>query len=152
MLETKNLGQEILREHQLIRDALSELGGELERLEAEPGPVHHPGKLLGMLAMFRHHLRRHFELEEEGGFLVDRAEMNPGTRRVIHDLLEEHRVLRKRIGSLIQGLERVECGSACLPDAFVNELKKFIGDLHSHERTENELVQEMFYRDVGAGD
>ena len=149
MLETNDLAHEIRREHAQLLKALLEIEGELERLEPETGPSHHPGKLLGMLTMFRHHLFRHFELEEQGGFLIDRSEMNPGTRRTIQDLLPEHKAILTRLEGLIESLEQVDLGSAGLTDTFITELKALIADLHAHERTENELVQELAFRDIG---
>ena len=152
MLETKNLAHEIRREHAQLLGGISEIEGELERLEAEAGPVHHPGKLLGLLTMFKHHLVRHFELEEQGGFLVEGSQINATRRRTILTLLEEHKAIQIRLDGLIEGLEQVECGTACLPETFITELKALLTDLHAHEHTENELVQELAYRDTAAGD
>lgn len=152
MPSQRELKLQIEREHAILRNAIEDIRGELSRLKTEKGPAHTSGKLSGMLQMFEHHLRRHFELEEEGGFLVEHAELNPGINRRIRQLRAEHAALASRVASLRRSIDRTDAGAACLPDAFVESLGSFLAELWVHEQAENELLQELVYRDVGAGD
>lgn len=152
MLEAETPQDEIRREHALLREGLEAIAGELERLETEPGPEHRGGKLLGMLLMFRIHLGRHFELEEGGGVIAERAEHNPGVRRAFLGLLGEHRELLIHVDQLIESLELSACGQAGLPDTFAVSLRAFLAGLGQHEQKETALTQELASRDLGAGD
>lgn len=152
MSKTDDLAGQISREHAAVRGALEELGGELERLRAEPGPDHRPGRLGGMLTMFRHHLKRHFELEEREGYLGLDAGLDTTNHRRIEHLLAQHRGLESKLDALLEGVRETEAGHACLPDAFAEGLSGFIDSLRNHERAENELVQGLVLQDMVGGD
>lgn len=152
MLEAETSLDVLRREHALLHEALDTIARELQRLEAEPGPAHRGGQLLGMLLMFRIHLGRHFELEERDSLIVERAGQDPGVRRALLRLLDEHRTLLSHVDGLIESLELSACGQASLPDAFAVSLRAFLADLGRHEQGETALTQELVCRDLGAGD
>jgi hemerythrin-like domain-containing protein len=144
------LAREIEREHQSVREAIRTLREEIARLQAEPGPGHPPGRLSGMLGMFRVHLARHFALEEQGRFLGSPARArDPGVQRTVERLLADHRGFERDIGKLLDASERASAGDADLTDRFVTALEGFLAELDRHEHLENELVQELVNRDVG---
>jgi hemerythrin-like domain-containing protein len=147
-----DLIERIAREHAVVRNTVKDIRTELERLRAEPGPGHEGGALPTMLREFGAHLRLHFELEERGGFLEQSEELNPGTQRLIRDLIEQHHDLERQLAALLESVERASEGSASLPDGFVQGLNGFLDDLLMHESTENSLVQELVAYDVGGGD
>ena len=147
------LAREIEREHVSVREAVAALRGEIARLRAEPGPHHAPDRLSGMLGMFRVHLARHFALEEQGHFLGDLpAPRDPGVQRIVEDLLADHRGFERAVGRLLDASQRADDGDAELTEVFTQSLAGFLDDLERHERTENELIQELANRDVGAVD
>ena len=152
MSKTDEFAERISREHAAVRAAIDELHAELERLRAEAGPSHRPGRLGGMLTMFRHHLRRHFELEERDGYLgLDTSQDTTQNRRIEH-LLAQHRGLESKLDSLIEGVRETEEGHACLPDAFAEGLSSFLDSLQGHERAENHLLQTLVLQDAVGGD
>jgi hemerythrin-like domain-containing protein len=147
------LAREIEREHESVREAVRTLREEIARLRAEPGPGHLPGRLSGMLGMFRVHLARHFSLEEQGRFLGGTpGSRDPGTQRTVETLLADHRRFERDIGRLLVASQRAESGDAALTDRFVVALEEFLAELDRHEHVENELVQEIVNRDTGGGD
>ena len=147
----RRLAKEVAREHAAVQAAIQEIRDEIARLRSEPGPDHDAGRLDGLLVAFGHHLRRHFDLEEEGGFFRS-SPTDPGTQRLVAHLVEQHRALGQRLSELITGAHRSEQGTASLTDAYAEALETFLDDLRDHERSENELIQALVLRDVGVGD
>lgn len=146
------LAREIAREHAEVHRRVEEVQRELDRLGEESGPAHGPGGLHTTLSSLAEHLERHFELEEHGGFLGDHGPQHAGTQRVVEKLIAEHRDFESRLATLLDGVERADTSQTALSDAFVESLRQFISDLFAHERQENELIQELVGRDLGAGD
>jgi len=152
MIKDRDLAKQIVREHAAICRAIDDLRGELDRLRGEPGGEHEVGKLCGMLCMFDHHLRRHFELEEEGDFLGEAARLDPAEQRTVERLVTEHRALEKQLSALVDAAERAREGRSGLSDAFVDGLSELLTRLVEHESSENAFVQDLVIQDVGSGD
>jgi len=148
----KGLAERIAEEHAAIRGALEEIRAEVDRLRAEAGPEHGAGRLPALLRDFDQHLRRHFELEEEGGFFGEWTGLDPGKHRRVERLLAQHRSLERGVSALVDGASRAEARRAPLSEAFVSGLRKLLADLLRHEKAENELAQELALQDTGGGD
>jgi hemerythrin-like domain-containing protein len=152
MTKTQDIVTRIKDEHVELRSALRDIRGELERLLAERGPEHRVGKLGAMLRMFGAGLVHHFELEERGGLGESAEGLDPGSQRALAKLLEQHRDFERRVARLLDSVQQVERGRACLPDGFVRELQDFLAELLEHESAENELFQRLVLQDIGGGD
>jgi CBS domain-containing protein len=92
-------------------------------------------------------LAAHFQAEERNGYMSGVLERAPALAHQVEVLLRQHKEMREQFVQLNravqggQGLEAVRDG-----------LRRALAMLVHHEQQENELVQEAYQRDVGAGD
>jgi hemerythrin-like domain-containing protein len=146
------LARAIERDHVSIREAVRQLRDEIARLRAAPGLAPSPGKLGGMLGMFRVHLARHFALEEQGRLLGNVAvARDAGMQHTVEDLIADHRGFERTVGRLLDAARRAESGDADLTGMFATSLEGFLDDLDRHEHAENDLVGELSNRAIGVG-
>ena len=93
----------------------------------------------------------HFRHEEQGGYLTDATSRAPQLTGKADILLEEHEALLEEVQKLCilvhSGVE-----SAAWWTRIESDLHKFSSRLLNHEKAENDLVQEAFTQDIGAGD
>ncbi len=140
----EELAQEIRKEH----EALIAL---MRRLQAEVIAPRHSWTLLAEdLRVFLKHLRRHFELEEEGGFMEDILWRWPQAASQVDALRAEHTRLLQEAERLIHRSDQVMNGPPAR--AWAEACHRLLSAIREHERKENRLIQELFYIDVGGGD
>jgi len=145
----KSLAKNIAREHAEVRGTILDIRQEIRRLQSEAGPAHEVGNLRKLFASFAQHLKRHFELEEGGGFIGEYPE--PGTQRVVKELLGQHRLFERDLDALLAAIVSSEEGKACLSDECAHELEAFLQRLEQHERAEIDLLQKTVYHETGGG-
>jgi len=141
--QDRSTANQLALEHAAIRRAVRDLRNELELLLSEKGPSHRVGRLSGMLRMFRHHLSRHFELEEKGGYLEKLEGISQDREQLIDLLLAEHQSFERSLLGLLDAAERAEETQARLSDSFVQGLRDLLDGILRHEHAENALVGEL---------
>ena len=126
-------GAVMLEEHRSVR----RLAAMLEHACLAPAwSVDRVLTLLGELAALA---EEHFAHEESGGYMSETLESCPWQAPTVARLLREHAFMREELGALLADPRAVG-------RARVLALLELLG---AHERTENELVQEQWLRDVG---
>ena len=142
--------QETLDEHHECMEYIEALEACLDRKPDDPkrwilGIMEHlPG--------LAHAMREHFEAEEEGPLFTELAKRRPAVGSRLDALKEEHpRLLRE--------IEKITEIAGGLHDAELYQLREinariqlFVARLRRHEATENELIFEAYWDDVGTGD
>lgn len=102
------------------------------------------------LEAFLEHLRRHFTLEEQGDVFDGVPLHDERTRAIVASLLEEHVDLLERARWL---LDRAREGGAEPVGAELREqIELLLADLRKHEVAENDVFQELVYREIGTKD
>ena len=94
------------------------------------------------------HLTRHFRCEERGGYLEEVRRREPQRKRVIEELLADHRRLSQ---GLADSLDEVRWASR-LSDGLRGRIRHWVLAVRRHEARENRLVQDTFNRDLGPED
>ncbi len=102
------------------------------------------------LRVFKDHLRRHFELEEEGGFMEEVVRRWPHTASQVEALRAEHERLLREAEALLETSGRATEGQPM--DAWVATCRRLFSAIREHEWKENRLIQEAFCLDIGGGD
>ncbi len=107
---------------------------------------------LWILRDFHNVLHKHFDLEEEGGFMSDVLEVAPHRVPAIEQLQKEHDILNQNLLDIIKCLK--ECQEK--EDALLADVKKRILQLldllEEHEVSEGELLASTYLQDEGFSD
>jgi iron-sulfur cluster repair protein YtfE (RIC family) len=148
----RDIAKVIAEEHAALKTEIRNLEADLneldEGLEGEPARQ----LLLEDLRLFREHLRRHFQLEEQNGYLPAIAGKDPGTQREIDDLVAEHRRFETDTDDLLERLGDAQKAARELAGSFRTALRAMLARLAIHESKENALFQRVLGRDIGGAD
>ena len=93
----------------------------------------------------------HFQAEEASDCFPDLVSNAPRVSERVAILLAEHGELRAEIHQIVQDAVHRQ-GTAEDWDQLATVVQEFTAKLLSHERVENELVQEVFTDDIGSKD
>ena len=123
----------------------------------ESGPPDHERRrgLVDTLRLLREHLRVHFTQEERGGFLEESMTRMPRLSPAVSRVLAEHPALLAELDGLIGTLEGVDISAATAAESWTaahRDFDRFAGNLITHERNENAVVQEGYNEDLGLVD
>lgn len=145
---TTTLEQALAENHRFLAaaNALDSRWPRNERTASEIRP-----QWLQALTEFRDHLRSHFALEEDAGYLADVLAAAPELARQVQSLQQEHCTLAATLDRLISTVG----GSSADGHQVVAEHQLFhelISKIKAHEHAENSLVMEAVDREIGAGD
>jgi len=136
----------IMEEHEALKEDIARLRS------AASGPQGMPDErwradMLGQLAKLRECLRKHFELEDVGGYLEPVMEKRPGLGRSVCRLHNQHDEILIELGNV---------NDACRKEAptaeIVTRALRVLDLLRKHEAEESDLIQGALGDDLGVGD
>jgi len=93
-------------------------------------------------------LLKHFELEEEGGYMNDLMELAPRFAGKAESLHSEHQAILRDLDGIITGLKAVTAASEV--GEVQERLTALVGQLECHECAEREMLADAYYQDIGA--
>jgi hypothetical protein len=126
------------------------LAEDLRQLEEAIRPASGDGfvALRARLDATSAHLLRHFEFEEQNGYLDAVRKREPRLERNVEQLGGEHPELAHGLEVLIGKARAV----TSLWDSLREDVRGWIERVRQHEARENDLVQDAFNWDIGAED
>ncbi len=139
-----DVGREIREEHERLASLLRRLQEDVAAFCSSWASLREE------LRVFKDHLRRHFELEEEGGFMEEVLRRWPHATSRVEALRAEHERLLREAEDLLEASGRATEGQPM--DAWAATCHRFLSAIREHEWRENRLIQEVFCLDVGGGD
>jgi hypothetical protein len=134
---------EIDRVHLLLFESLRGLEHALAT-ESEVSPI----CVLNQLTATHGQITEHFQFEEQNGWMDEVRKQEPRLEHAIEGLREEHRELVQSLDTLIEELKAKEK----LNEAGRHKIVRWIERVRAHESRENELLEDAFEEDLGAGD
>lgn len=132
---------------QRLRRAHTELLADLQQLVTDAGELG-LAPLRTSLLKTRQDLMNHFRLEEENGYLDEVRKREPCLEQTLTKLEGEHCKLLQELDDILAQLEYPQ------PDAepLQRHVRLWIHNVRGHEIRENDLIQDAFVHDLGAGD
>src|SRR5262249_4059718 len=94
------------------------------------------------------HIAKHFQFEEQNGYLDAVSKRDPRFERTIQHLAAEHRELAQTLERLVERADR----ASTLDTAFRKEIQDWIYPVQQHECQEHSIVQDAFNLDIGLED
>jgi hemerythrin-like domain-containing protein len=135
----------LLEEHKQLRSLLSEVGAMFTQKSL---PIKDLG---GKLQQLDDQVNVHFHAEEASECFPELVSNSPRVSDRVMTLLAEHGELRVEIHDLVHDSLRSD-GTDDDWRRLAAAFEQFAAKLLSHERVENELVQEVFTDDIGSKD
>jgi len=147
--ERHAIADRIDREHKDIRRSIGQL--ELNILQRFSEKTFPDWRLTMILDMrdFQSQLLKHFDVEEEGGFLQSVLSALPHAEYQVHALRDEHQEMIMRLNRILDKLRSMQAPSAEIQQELHQDLHGLLRELIQHEEQEHILLQETFYRDIG---
>lgn len=98
---------------------------------------------------FKNRLLKHFDLEEEGGFMRDVLKISPQSLRKVDDLKAEHEKIAADLDRLTATMRAMRERNSEVLQSVRSDLNEIIVALRKHESEENQLIQRAYYREYG---
>lgn len=100
----------------------------------------------------RQKLSKHFEFEEQGGFMAEVTDAAPQLLNQVKELEIEHKRILSNLDSVLTDFKKSDVKDKLELQDIFNRISGIMTTLHQHEITENELMQSAFYREYGSPD
>ena len=147
----KELGvaHKVEEEHKGLSQQMGEI--KMESVK-EVSPEDFPNwrlELIWHLRDFKNRLLRHFDLEEEGGFMKDVLSTAPESQPKVSELKAEHRQFSRKLEEIMNALKGMHKKDSEKLDKVRNKLNEFIATLRKHEEEEHRLLQRTYFREYG---
>lgn len=107
---------------------------------------------LWLLRDFNNDLQKHFDLEEEGGFMQDILDTDPRFVNTIDRLEAEHETMGQELDKIIHHLKDMSDYDAKACEMLFAEIAALLEMLHAHEAAESEVIESTYLDDLGGGD
>lgn len=98
---------------------------------------------------FKNSLLKHFDLEEEGGFMRDVLKAAPHTGNKIEELKKEHVEIIEALDKIIDQIKLTPEKDGDKLNAIRMGINEMMSTLCNHENQENDLMQRAYYREFG---
>ena len=131
--------RELFARMQAVRTALA---------DERPPTAERFANLRAGLRELREHLRAHFELEEQGGFMEESIARMPRLGAAVSAVIRQHPVLLAELDALIERLPGGDVSAEAWARAG-RDFDHFSATMTAHERSENAVVQEGYNEDLG---
>lgn len=132
--------ERLRKAHHLLMNSLERLHSDLPRLEA--------ADLRTRVRELQQILQEHFRLEEGENYFEIVRNRRPGLEHQLEGLFREHADLKNTLEEIHSQLSTSTVDLIALR----RQIEKWARSVHAHETNENELLQDAFLSDTGAGD
>ena len=144
-----NIAHRIAEEHETLR-SLREAVASSFASPPEGDFANWKLDLVWELRDFRNALVKHFDLEEDGGFMFDVVDTAPHEKPHVDILESEHAEFIREVDSITTDLKG-QSDSSIIP-GLGERLDTLIARLNEHEELERELIGTVYFQDLGTGD
>ncbi|MGA7303565.1 MAG: hemerythrin domain-containing protein [Rhodothermales bacterium] len=150
--DSRSVASRIQEEHESLKSTMAAIRAELESGVSD---ADFPDWKLGFiwrLRDFQSALLKHFDLEEDGGFMQDLVAISPGCAVRVDRLKQEHDEVIPRLNGLTDQLKVMPARHGGELDRVIAGVIDLFDMLECHEAAERELIQDVYFQDIGVGD
>lgn len=145
----KEVGEKVAQQHQHLDKEIAELKFIAMK---EVSPEDFPNwrlELVWQLRDFKNLLLKHFDLEEEGGFMRDVLREAPHSEHTVEQLRAEHGELSLLMDDIMAQVKSMAQKSAKQLEQVRVALNGLVDLLRHHEEEEHRLLQRTYFREYG---
>ena len=151
-IDQKEFAAKIQEEHDHLKD-------EMKRIRKMTNCEFSDGEfdswrldLVWLLRDFHNDLEKHFDLEEEGGFMSDILAIAPQHSHTVEKLESEHQQMLVKLEDAISQLKAIEIKNTEKIEAACQTIHEMLEILTTHEAAEGDLIESTYLNDYGGGD
>lgn len=148
-LKTLDLAEQIKNEHECLKRDLGVIRENITREAAAENFAEWRLEFMWRLRDFKNHLLKHFDLEEEGGFMSEILQQAPEAANQVKKLEAEHGEILSRLDGILADLKGMEVKEPSRLEDIRHRVLQWIALMHAHEETENKLIQKVYYQVYG---
>ena len=149
---SQQLATRIQDEHARLEQIIRQIKDELKRPINVTGFADWRLKFVWKIRDFQNELMKHFDLEEDGGFMEDVISRAPRFAPQIKSLEHEHVDAVERLDRITAALKQLSAFDGQAWSEISDEIMSLFDSLEEHEAAERELILEVYFQDIGVGD
>jgi iron-sulfur cluster repair protein YtfE (RIC family) len=150
-MPNEHIARLIKEDHHRLESIITQLTTEITRVP----PAAFDGwklSLLRKLRDFQNELRKHFDLEEHGGFMEEVISHAPRYVSRVEALVSEHEEVCESLDAILTDLKAATSPAMWREARIAPRLTEMFETLKEHESEENSLIQDTYFQDLGVGD
>ena len=148
----RSMASLIQEEHDSLKETMAAIRSDLESDEREADFSNWRLNFVWRLRDFQNALLKHFDLEEDGGFMQELVAVSPGCTARVALLKQEHEDIIPRLNELTDELKEMTSRQPITLNRIAAGLIDLFDLLERHEAAERELIQDVYFQDIGVGD
>jgi hypothetical protein len=147
--KTKTIIAKVESDHQDIKSDMHKLKIELDKNISADDFASWRLNFLWQMRDFKNRLLKHFDLEEEGGFMRDVIRLAPHSERKVKHLKNEHAHIVLALDNIIARLKSLRFTETECLKSLHDSIDELMLTLRQHEEEEHTLMQRTYYREYG---
>jgi len=151
-LKEKEIAAKIREEHERIKQDMKKINTLAGAHVSQEGYAKWRLDLIWLLRDFKNALQKHFDLEEEGGFMTDVVKIAPQNINAVQKLETEHETMNAMMEEILTSLKDQEEKDDLKLEALRQRIGEFFEVLESHEAAEGDLIESTYLQDEGMAD
>ncbi|MFQ5751536.1 MAG: hemerythrin domain-containing protein [bacterium] len=148
-LKKSDIAVQIEKEHECLKRDMGDIKTEVTREVIAEDFSDWRLEFLWRLRDFRTHLQKHFDLEEEGGFMNELLKEAPQALNSIKKLETEHDQIVSDLDGILTQLKELELKDDRKLADIQNRVTTLVSTIQKHESAENELMQKVYCQEYG---
>lgn len=148
-LKKTDIASQIEKEHECIKRDMGDIKmAVMEKVSLKNFPDWRL-EFIWRLRDFKTHLLKHFDLEEEGGFMNEILSEAPETVNQIKKLEAEHSQIVSELDDILADLKEMHEKEIPKLEDIRNRVTQLMSTIRNHETAENNLIQKVYYQEYG---
>jgi hypothetical protein len=148
----RSMASLIQEEHDSLKETMAAIRSDLESNARDADFASWRLNFVWRLRDFQNALLKHFDLEEDGGFMEELVAVSPGCTARVALLKQEHENIIPRLNELTDELKEMKSRQPITLNRVAAGLIDLFEVLERHEAAERELIQDVYFQDIGVGD
>ena len=148
----RSMASLVQEEHDSLKETMAAIRSDLESDARNADFANWRLNFVWRLRDFQSALLKHFYLEEDGGFMEELVAVSPGCTARVALLKQEHEDIIPRLNELTDELKEMTSKQPITLNWVAAGLIDLFDLLERHEAAERELIQDVYFQDIGVGD
>ena len=147
--EKSDIAKQVEQEHACLKRDLADINEDAMQALRPETFTEWRLEFMWRLRDFRVHLLKHFDLEEEGGFMAEILSDAPEARTQVDKLEAEHHEIIRTLDGILAKMKELEPRDEQTLQEIRTEVANLVSTIHAHEAAENELILTVSYQEYG---
>ncbi len=148
-LKKSDIAVQIEQEHACLKRDMVDIKETVTREVAEKEFPDWKLEFMWRLRDFKNHLSKHFDLEEEGGFMKEILTEKPEAMSKVKKLEAEHNQILSDLDGILKDLKMMDVRDFSKIEDIRNRVTQLVSTIHAHESAEQELMQAVYCQEYG---